>query len=345
MRYDIRAQADARRRKNEAVRPVFKTGLERLALLTVCAAAALGICLWAAKKADNYAPAGLLLSAYMGSAVDQGGLSSQNGESPKNNIINLLIDSGVDEQVRIELINGSKQQPAPFSLGGDEPRVLIYHTHNTEAYTQTEQYSYVKSGDWRTQDNTRNVVAVGEELARLLREEYGINVIHDVSDHEQPALKTAYTRSLETMERYKKEYPSLTLFIDLHRDAYSVEGENKDYVTVDGKRVARIMFVVGTGETGVDPGDPRPDFNSNYALAKRICENLSEHNERFVRNIRVKTGRYNQHVSPQCLLVEVGHNANTLEEALCAMPYLAKAIAESTGVNSPSKVQSLQLTP
>lgn len=323
----------------------FKTGLERLLLFAVCAAAMLGICILAAKGSDNYTPSQLLLSAYLSSAPTQGEQGTGEDENPGKNIINLLIDSDVDEEVRIELINGGMERPTEFSLAGDKPTVLIYHTHNTEAYTQTGQYSYVSSGDWRTEDNTRNVVAVGDELARLLREEYGINVIHDTSDHERPSLKTAYSRSLKTMERYKEEYPSLTLFIDLHRDAYSVEGENTDYVTIDGERVARIMFVVGTGETGVAADDPKPDFNSNYALAKRISENLLKYNERFVRNIRVKTGRYNQHVSPQCLLVEVGHNANTLEEALCAMPYLAKAIAESTGVNTPNRVQSLQLTP
>lgn len=338
MRYEDSRETKPERAGKTAA---FKAGLERFLILTICVSAMLGICIFAAKGSDNYSPSQLLLSAYLGKASTQG----EDNEGSGKNIINLLIDSDVDESVRIELINSGKEQTGEFSLAGEEPTVLIYHTHNTEAYTKTKQYSYVNSGDWRTEDNTRNVVAVGEELARLLREEYGINVIHDTSDHERPSLKTAYSRSLKTMERYKKEYPSLTLFIDLHRDAYTAEGENTDYVTIDGKRIARIMFVVGTGETGVAEDDPKPDFNSNYALAKRICENLSKHDERFVRNIRVKTGRYNQHVSPQCLLVEVGHNANTLEEALGAMPYLAKAIADSTGINTPNKVQSLQLTP
>ena len=44
-------------------------------------------------------------------------------------------------------------------------------------------------------------------------------------------------------------------------------------------------------------------------------------------DIRLKVGRYNQHLSPYCLLVEVGHNANTFEDAKNSIPYLADALA------------------
>ena len=51
-----------------------------------------------------------------------------------------------------------------------------------------------------------------------------------------------------------------------------------------------------------------------------------------MRDIRVKTGRYNQHISNQCLLIEVGHNSNTLDEALAAVEYFAAAVAECGGM-------------
>ena len=44
------------------------------------------------------------------------------------------------------------------------------------------------------------------------------------------------------------------------------------------------------------------------------------------RNVSIKTGRYNQHIAPCCVLIEAGNNRNTLEEVLRAMPYLANAI-------------------
>ena len=258
------------------------------------------------------------------------------------------IDEGVGEKIRIELLNNSIPPKTNINLEGKEPRILIYHTHTTEAYTQTDKYSYDEKGDWRTDDNTRNIVTVGEKLATLLSEKYGISVIHDITDHEPPKLSTAYSRSVKTMEKYKSKYPSITLFIDVHRDAYDTKGrENTDYVVIDGKRVARMMFVVGTGEGATGTGFGKmPDFQSNYALAKSLTEYMLGINGKLMRNIRVKTGRYNQHITNQCLLIEVGHNANTLEESLNAVEYLAEAIAHVAGSPQESGVPSmLPLTP
>lgn len=213
--------------------------------------------------------------------------------------------------------------PAPKTLRGEQPTVLIYHTHTTEAYFPTAQNPYVKTSDWRTADNTKNVVAVGEALKTILETQYGFSVVHDTTDHEPPKLATSYDRSLVTMQKYHEQYPSIVLFIDLHRDAYADATQPADYLTLNGTETARLMFVVGKGEKYAE----KPLFETNYALAERITEHLQSIDPKLARPIREKTGRYNQHVSPNCLLVEVGHNANTLEQALAAMPYLAEGIA------------------
>lgn len=213
--------------------------------------------------------------------------------------------------------------PAPLPRG-DEPLILIYHTHTTEAYAPTERYDYEPSGESRTRDNDMNIVAVGELLAKTLNEKYGIPTLHDITDHEPPALKSAYSRSLKTMLAYRERYPSLIMYIDVHRDS----GKGPDYVTVNGVNRAKLMFVVGTGKGATGSGyDDMPDFESNLAAAERITEYLRSINDDLMRDIRVKTGRYNQHVSDCCLLVEVGHNGNTLEEALASAELLAEAIA------------------
>lgn len=231
--------------------------------------------------------------------------------------------------ISIELIPSAPD----IDLGGSEPKILIYHTHATEAYFKTDDCTYEDSSKWRTLENDKNMIAVGEKLADKLRS-YGIAVLHDTTNHEPPKLATAYSRSVVTMEKYKEKYPSLTMFIDVHRDAYGNDPkEIADYVTIDGKEYARIMFVVGTGEGATGTGySEMPDFESNYALAKRITEYVAAIDEQLVREIRVKTGRYNQHISDQCLLVEVGHNANTLEQALNSIDFLAEAIANCGGL-------------
>ena len=157
-------------------------------------------------------------------------------------------------------------------------------------------------------------------------EKYGFKVIHDITNHEPPKLSTAYERSLKTMLHYKNKYPSISLYIDLHRDASGECGKD-DFCIIDGKKSAKIMFVVGTGRGANNKGfDEMPDFDSNYELADALSDYLKAINPDLVREIRVKTGRYNQHVSSHCLLAEIGHNMNTLEEAFTAAKLLAKAI-------------------
>lgn len=221
--------------------------------------------------------------------------------------------------------------PVAANADKEAPRILIYHTHATEAYLPTDNDAYVPSGKWRTEDAEKSVVAVGTRLCALLEGEYGLAVLHDTTNFEPPKLSSAYSRSLLAMQGHLERYPTIRIFIDVHRDAYGSGKElvkAQDYIELDGKETARLMFVVGTGEGATGAGfSEKPDFRSNLAFAQAVTERLRAGDERLVRNVRVKTGRYNQHVSNACLLVEVGHNANTLEQALNAVPYLAEAIA------------------
>ena len=207
------------------------------------------------------------------------------------------------------------------------PVVLIYHTHAEEAYRQTRGYAYEETGEgtYKTLDKTKSVAALGELLKGEL-EKRGFTVIHDDTDVEPPEIKSAYSRSLEVMERY----PEAVVYIDLHRNTANVKAKKDDVVTVDGQRCARMFFVVGTG-IGTYEGeyDTRHDWQRNYALAKAVTERLRAVDPKFALDIRLKVGRYNQHVSPYCLLVEVGHNANTFDDAKNSIPYLADAIAST----------------
>ena len=246
-------------------------------------------------------------------------------QEPKVEVVQ--IDPNISESVKVEILNMENEKLPAIDLSGAAPRVLIYSTHSTEAYTQTEENKYESSSEWRTQDNTKNIIAVGALLAKELHEKYGFAVIHDTTNHEPPDFYTSYNRSLETMEKYKERHPSIDVFIDVHRDS----GENDDSVEIGGKRVARMMFVVGTGQgvTGVG-WEERPQWQRNYQLALDITDELNKIDPALGKPVRVKTGRYNQHMSSRAMLIEVGHNSNTLEEALNAVPHFAKAIAAAT---------------
>lgn len=207
----------------------------------------------------------------------------------------------------------------------EPPVVLIYHTHAEEAFRQTPDYTYEETGEntFKTLDKTKSVAALGELLKTAL-EARGFTVIHDDTDVEPPEIRSAYSRSLEVMEKY----PEAAVFIDLHRNTANVKQKRDDVVLVDGQRCARLFFVVGTA-VGTYEGeyDTHHDWQRNYALAKAVTERLREIDPRFAIDIRLKVGRYNQHVSPYCMLIELGHNANTFEDAANSIPYLADALA------------------
>ena len=216
-------------------------------------------------------------------------------------------------------------------LDGDGPRVLIYHTHTWEAYTQVDESRYVETEKWRTSDNGANVVAVGAALANSLRA-LGCTVVHDSTAFEPPNLDSAYQRSLDMLEKRSAAGETYDLYIDLHRDAISSQSTIKRTVNIGGVNVARFMVLVGKG-TG-SGFDVKPDWEANYAIAEIITESLNGQCNSLARDIKVKTGRFNQHIAPQCVLIECGNNENTLQEVLDGVPYLAQAVMDALSVLS-----------
>ncbi len=204
-------------------------------------------------------------------------------------------------------------------------RVLIYHTHTYEAYTATKEMAYTPTEKWRTSNSERNVVAVGACLASLL-ENAGVEVVHDTTAFEPPKLSTAYERSLAMLTQRTAGGEAYDLYIDMHRDAYC-EGNGPNTIDHDGESLARLLFLIGkgTGQTGAGYAE-KPDWESNRRIAQALTNRINLQCEGLCRNVSLKNGRYNQHVAPRCVLIEVGNNYNTLEEALAAMPYLANAI-------------------
>lgn len=205
-------------------------------------------------------------------------------------------------------------------------RILIYHTHTHEAYRMAYDGEYEPLEKWRTDDNENNIVRVGDELARLLEAE-GFEVVHDITDHELDDLSTAYTRSLETLSTYEGD--EYDMYIDLHRDAYT-EGAQLT-CSYSGNNAAKLMMLIGSGENF----EEKPFFEENYELACRLTDEINAICPGMCRDVMVKTGRYNQHIAPNSLIIEVGSNMNTLEQALTSMPVLAVAIEEALNEEKP----------
>lgn len=232
----------------------------------------------------------------------------------------MTIDEDGDITLRSDVAAQFSTEQFPFD---HKPVVLIYHTHATESYLKSETDSYVETQTGRTEDERYSVIAVGEALAHALRER-GFTVLHDTTNVEGEELTSAYSRSLELM----RQYDGIDLYIDLHRNASKQRGRSDNSIMIDGTPAAKLFFVVGTG-IGTYEGeyDAAPDWENNYTFAYSLTQAIAREQPDLVKPIRLKVGRYNQHMG-LCLLAEIGTNADTLNAALNTVPYLADAIAE-----------------
>lgn len=221
------------------------------------------------------------------------------------------------------LVEVLRDEEVPAAQG---KRILIYHTHTFEAYEQDPASPYAAIETWRTKDTNHNVVAVGKALSAVLTA-MGHHVTHDTTAFEPPTMEDAYSRSLTMLEKRAQQGEVYDLYIDLHRDAVASATTIERTVMIGGEHVARFMVLVGKGTTGGYA--EKPNWEANHALAVRISQALTQQCQGLARDVKVKTGRFNQHIADSCVLIECGTNWNTLDEVLAGVPYLAQAIDQA----------------
>jgi stage II sporulation protein P len=204
------------------------------------------------------------------------------------------------------------------SIHGGEPRILIFHTHTSETFHPLHGESHIY-------DQTSGIVMQGSMLKKKL-EGKGIPVLHDQTPHDFEVHREAYLKAVGTVERLLKEHPDAEIIIDLHRDAPNVPREESRALTtteIDGETIARIMLVVGTNRLGL----AHPNWTANHQLALQVHNKMETLYPGISRGVNVSDARYNQHLSPRMLLVELGGVYNTPEECERAGEILAEVLA------------------
>lgn len=199
------------------------------------------------------------------------------------------------------------------SKEGEEPKILIYHTHSQEAFA-----------DSVPGDKSTTIVGVGERLTQILTDTYGYKVLHHTGEYDVKVRDDAYAQSLPAIEKLLAENPSIEVVIDLHRDQMP-EG-TKLLMDLDGRPTARFMFFNGMSRT-------RKTGNISYLYNENLQDNLrfsfqmqltaAKYYPGLTRKIYLKSYRYNMHLKPKTLLVELGAQNNTVEEAMNACDPLA----------------------
>lgn len=214
----------------------------------------------------------------------------------------------------------------PVQIDSDGPQVLIMHTHATESFEPYDTDTYDTRHTWRTTDNTQNIVAAGEVMAEAIRS-YGIEVLHDETQHDYPSYNGSYDRSGETIQRNLEKYPGIQVAIDIHRDALGTsDARTKPTVMVNGRKAAQIMIVSGCDDDGTIGF---PDWEYNLRLAVRCQQAVSDLYPSLARPLSFCPKKYNEHMTHGSILVEFGTDASTLDEVLYSGELFGKALVQT----------------
>ncbi len=205
------------------------------------------------------------------------------------------------------------------------PKVLITHTHATECYAREGMAVYDVTESDRSEDISKNVVAVGNKLYEILNSK-GIDTLHDTTLHDKPSFNGSYAHSLNTVLEYFKKYPTIQVVFDIHRDSivYDDKTKAKAVTQINDKDAAQLMFVVGTDEKGLY----NPEWRENLTSAIHFQKEITKEYPSLMRHINLRKERFNGHTSCASVIVEVGTSGNSLEEALYGIELMGECIGD-----------------
>ena len=224
-------------------------------------------------------------------------------------------------------LNAALEEGPHLHLKGDgSVEILIYHTHTSEAYSQSYTGFYYTDMETRTGNQDQSVVAAGEELKRALEAE-GFGVVHDTTVNDT-LYNGSYDRSWEVLQKNLGEYPTIQVTIDVHRDSMTTDSgvKYKPTVTIGGRKAAQVMLLAGCDADG-SWGD-FPLWEENLRLDLRVQEKLQELYPGLARPLSFSNSKYNMNATTGSMLVEVGTEVNTVSEARYAGQLVGQALAQ-----------------
>ena len=215
-------------------------------------------------------------------------------------------------------------EPLELSIDKSKPAVLIFHSHTSEGYEMIERDWYACDYVARSNDETRNIVRVGTEIADYLTK-CGYTVIHDKTIHDK-SYNDSYPNSRKTVAKHLEEHPEIQIVLDIHRDSViQNNGDKLKFInTIGGKKAAQLMIITGAEEGKVEDF---PDWEYNLRFALQLQKKCSTMFPGLMRPVLFSQRKYNMDMTRFSLLIEMGSEANTLEEACYSGRMLAASLA------------------
>ncbi len=249
------------------------------------------------------------------------------GEFSGNTYFNLQKCGQVNNKTTVPnqtLIDESRYLPDFTISDTEEPQVLIYHTHTTESFEPYVRDFFDAQFNYRTTDETKNMVMVGEEICKQL-EANGIGVIHAKDIHDYPSYNGSYARSRDTISAILEQHPSIKVVLDIHRDAIANDsGAYQPFTVINGREAAQIMIISGCDDGTLD----MPNYMKNFRFASSLQQQLEGDYPGLTRPILFDYRKYNQDMTTGSLLIEVGSHGNTLEQAQYSGQLIGSSLAK-----------------
>lgn len=210
----------------------------------------------------------------------------------------------------------------------ENPRILLYHSHTGETYFNAPE------GNYHSQDKPNSVLEIGTMLTEEL-DKRGWGVVHSSKYHDYPSFNESYMSSRQTLDALMPKYPSIDIAIDLHRDGRDLTQDEakKLGTTVEslkkkehdrasamykGESVAKFLFVVGMKNQNVNQVNNLAQGLTSYANSK--------YPELVLPVVKKPYGKFNQSVAKNHILIEVGSNGTTIDEAKASVKYIADVL-------------------
>ncbi|AYC29679.1 stage II sporulation protein P [Paenisporosarcina cavernae] len=200
--------------------------------------------------------------------------------------------------------------------------ILLLFTHSHESYIPIVQS---KSGKKMVYDATTNIT----KLSDMIAFQFGIRQLHvdtlpvdNMLEMKKRGvlMRSAYENIRPILQDVIREKP-YDLIIDLHRDSTK---HDLSTIEVDSNSFAKIAFIVGA---------ENKNFRKNHEISTQLSNRLETMIPGISRGVISKSGDnvdgvYNQDLSENMVLIEIGGIESTEEEINRTISVLAQAIAD-----------------
>ena len=204
--------------------------------------------------------------------------------------------------------------PNPKTI--NNPLIYLYNSHQLENYSNDNLDIYgitpnvlMASYLLREKLNSLNLQTIVEEAN-----------MSEILEKNNWNYSYSYQASRTLLKDKISKYKSLKYFIDIHRDSVS---KSYSTVNINNKSYAKILFVIGLDHN---------NWEKNYNLAVSLNNIIDNNYKGLSKGIMKKTGMnvngiYNQDVSPNCILIEIGGVDNTIEEVFNTTNAIAETLS------------------